>query len=144
MKKNCDQAFYKPKKRTLQWYKFFARKQQNHESLRQFWNTLMGLAAKCDFGKQSKSLIMDAFFQNMLNKTVQERLCTEPKDQPQEALRFAIALAKGNSKQKNFVGSNEVKPEPVLAVESRTTKNPCTRCGVEFNHSTTILSKKAS
>ena len=63
--------------RTMERYEFFARKQQNHESLRQFWNTFTGLAAKCQFGEQTEGLIMDAFIQIMRNETVQERLCTE-------------------------------------------------------------------
>ena len=122
-----------PRNRTLERYKNFAQKQQKHESLRQFWNTLTGLAAKCDFREQSESLIVDAFIQNMHNKTVQERLCTEHKDQPQEALRFAIASEEGISQQKKFLATNEGKTEPLLAVEGRTTTNPCTRCGMEFS-----------
>ena len=39
-----------------------------------------------------------------MHKTVQERLCAEPTDQPQEVLRFAVALDEDLSKQKNFVG----------------------------------------
>ena len=49
IKENCDQTFYKTRNRTLDRYKFFARKQQKHESLRKFWNIFTGLAAKCDF-----------------------------------------------------------------------------------------------
>ena len=40
----------------------------------------------------------------MHNKTVQERLCAEPTDQPQEVLWFAVAFDESNSKQKKFVG----------------------------------------
>ena len=57
--------------RTLQRYRFFARKQQPNETLRQSWNALTGLAAGCDFEHQTEGLIMDAFIQNMHNKTVQ-------------------------------------------------------------------------
>ena len=76
---------------------------------------------------------MDAFIQSLQTKTVQERLCTEPKDQPQEALRFAIAFEEGIGQQNILVGSNEVKAETILAVGGRTTKNPCPRCGLEFS-----------
>ena len=76
---------------------------------------------------------MDAFIEDMQNKTVQERLCTEPKEQPQEALLFAIAFEEGISQQKNFVGDAEIKMESVLAVERQSTRNPCTRCGLEFS-----------
>ena len=133
IKENCEQTFYKPRNRTLERYKFFARKQQSHESLRQFWNILTGLAARCEFGEQTEGLIMDAFIQNMRHKTVQERLCTEPKENPKEALQFAIAYEEGISQQKNFAGGAEIKTEPVMAVEGRTTRNPCTRCGFEFS-----------
>ena len=74
LKVNCEQAFVKPRKRT---YKFFARKRAPKETLRQFWHTITGMAAKCAFGEQTESLIMDTFIQNMNNKMVQLKLCTE-------------------------------------------------------------------
>ena len=49
------------------------------------------MAAKCEFGDQMNSHIMDAFIQNMNNKSAQERPYTEPKGNPQEASRFAVA-----------------------------------------------------
>ena len=97
----------KPRNRTLDRYKFFARKQKQGETLRPFWNVLTGLAAKCEFGDQTYSLIMDAFIQNMNNKTVQQRLCTEPKDTPDEVLRFALAFEEGISQQRSFDGEVE-------------------------------------
>ena len=84
IKENCENCFIKPRNRTLERYKFFSRKQQQNETLRQFWNVLTGLAAKCEFGEQTVSLIKDVFLQNMNNKTVQHRLCTEPKEEPEE------------------------------------------------------------
>ena len=101
MRENCEQTFRKQRNRTLERYKFFSRKQQNNETLRQFWNALTGLAARCDFDNQTESLIMDAFIQSVHNKTVQERLCIEPEENPQEALRFAVALEEGISHQKS-------------------------------------------
>ena len=68
IKENCEQAFQKPRIRTLERYKFFLRKQSPKEPLRQFWHTLTGLAAKCDSGDQTDSLIMDTFIKNMNNK----------------------------------------------------------------------------
>ena len=72
----------------------------------------------------------------MQNKTVRKRLCTEPKDQPQDALQFAIAFEEVISPHKIFVRGSEIKAEPVLAVERRQPRNPCTRCGfkVSQNH----------
>ena len=74
---------------------------------------------------------------------MQERLCTEPKEEPHEALRFAIAFEEGISQQKNFAGYSETKAEPVMAVEGRTSRNPCTRCRFEFsqNHLATCKAK---
>ena len=100
IKENCENCFIKPRNRTLDRYNIFARKQQQNETLRQFWKVLTGLAARREFGEQTKSLIKDAFIQNMNNKTVQQRLCTEPKEEPEEALKFAIAFEEGISQQK--------------------------------------------
>ena len=41
---------------------------------RQFWHALTGQSAKCEFGDQTESLIMDAFIQKRNNKALQERL----------------------------------------------------------------------
>ena len=64
------------------------------------------MAAKSEFGEQTESLIMDAFIQNMNNKSVQERLCTEPNGELQEAFRFAIAFEEGIHQQKTFEGKS--------------------------------------
>ena len=63
----------------------------------------------------------------MNNKTVQQRLCTEPKDEPEEALRFEVAFEEGISQQRSSGGGSEVKAEPVCVINERP-KNPCTRC----------------
>ena len=78
---------------------------------------------------------MDAFIQKMHTRTVQERSCTEPKENPQEALRFAVAFEEGISQQKSFIGANEMKKEPKYAIDNKG-KKPFWRCGVEFvqNH----------
>ena len=92
IKEICESCFLKPRKRTLDRYKFFSRKQHQTETLRQFWNVLTGLASRCDFGEQTNSFIKDAFIQNRTNKIILQRLCTEPKGEPEEALRFAAAF----------------------------------------------------
>ena len=38
MEENSEQAFMKPRNRTLERYKNFARKQKERETLRQFWH----------------------------------------------------------------------------------------------------------
>ena len=72
LKNNFKETFKKPRKRTLERYTFFARKQQPNETLRQFWNALTGLTARCKLEQQTESLIMDTFIQNTHYKTVQE------------------------------------------------------------------------
>ena len=92
------------------------------------------MAAKCDFGVQTDSLITDTFIQNMNQKSVQQKLCTEPKNDPNEAFRFAIAYEEGiNQHRANEGGSaiEEVENKPVCAVNER--RNPCSRYGLEFS-----------
>ena len=91
LRTNCDEAFSKPRNRTLGRFKFFSRKQKEKGTLRHFWHPVTGLAAKCEFGEQTESLVMETFFQNMNNKTVRERLCTELKADPQKVFGFAVA-----------------------------------------------------
>ena len=75
---------------------------------------------------------MDAFIQNMHKKTVQELLCTDPKNQPQEALQFANAFEEGIAQQQNFTGGGTIKKETVYAIDGRG-RNTNTRCGLKFN-----------
>ena len=99
------------------------------ESLEQFWNSLDGLAAECDFGTQTESLVHDIFILNLKNQTVQEKVCTEHKAFPQEALAFAIAFEEGTIRQKSYGDTKpQIKIEPVCAINER--KN-CLRCGME-------------
>ena len=67
IKTNYEETFQKPRNRTLDRFKFFSQKQQPKETLRQFWNALTGLAARCEFEQQTEGLIMDTFIQNMHN-----------------------------------------------------------------------------
>ena len=63
---------------------------------------LNGLAARCDFGNQTEGLVHDIFVLNMNNKQIQEKLCTESKENPAEALQFAIAFEDGLKRQKSY------------------------------------------
>ena len=126
---HCRESFVKQRNRTLDRFNFLSRKQRSDESLKQFWNVLTGLAAKCELGEQTEQLVLDMFILNMNNATVQERLCTEPKDNPEEALRFAVAFEEGIKRQQSYGHKQEklqVKVEPVCSVES---KDTCFRCG---------------
>ena len=102
--KNCKDCIEKPKNETLDWYKFLSRKQLEGETLRQFWNELNGLAAKCNFGGITESLLKDVLFiVNMTNKEVQQKLCTEPETTVQRNIEFVIAYEEGTVRQKSFV-----------------------------------------
>ena len=74
---------------------------------------------------------------------VQQKLCTEPKDNPQEAFRLAVTYEEGISQHQTFEsGRRAIKNEPVYAVTER--KNPCTRCGLEFSQNHLTLCKAKS
>ena len=61
------------------------------------------------------------FLKNMNNQMVQQKLCTEPKDNPQDACRFAVE--EGISQHQRIKsGRRDRKNEPVYAVTER--KNP--------------------
>ena len=92
----CKETFDIKRNRTLDRFRFLSRKQMSATTLEQFWHSLNGLAAECDFGGQTESLVHDIFIINLKNSTVQEKLCTEPKTTPKEALEFAIAFEEGS------------------------------------------------
>ena len=131
----ATECFHVKRNRTLDRHKFFSRMQQQGETLQQFWHALNGLAALCDFGEITNTLVLDMFILHMGNKKVQEKLCTEPKE-PEQALEFAIAYEEGVKRQKSY-GTQQattsspktvVKSEPVFAIE-KTNPRECFRCG---------------
>ena len=130
----CVNCFHVARNRTLDRHRFLSRKQQPEESLQQFWHSLNGLASRCELGEITQTLVHDVFILNMNNKKVQEKLCVEPYDNPQEALQYAISYEEGIKRQKSMgVGVAEsskvaVKSEPVYAVE-KVNKRECFRCG---------------
>ena len=90
------------------------------------------MAAKCEFEGQTEGLIYDIFILNMRNKYVQEKLSTEPKDDPQEGLRFAVAYEEGIQRQKSYEATTapQIKSEPIYNVETeKNDKKECFRCG---------------
>ena len=97
----CTDCFREKRNRTLDRHRFFSRPQQQSESLFQFWHALNGLAALCDFGDITSTLVPDMFMLHMKNKKVQEKLCTEPKE-PDQVLEFAIAFEEGVKPQKAY------------------------------------------
>ena len=130
---NCNECFQMRRNRTLDRHTFLSRKQKPSETLHQFWNVLNGLAAKCDLGNQTEGLVYDIFILNMSNKQVQEKLCTEPKDNPLDALQCAIAFEDGLKRQKTygyFSQEAKVKEGPLCANSgNRQNNGECWRCG---------------
>ena len=130
----CTDCFRKKRNRTLDRHRYFSRHQQQSESLFQFWHALNGLAAVCDFGEITPTLVLDMFILHMTNKTVQKVLCTEPKD-PDQALEVAIAFEEGVKRQKAYGAhapqstKSTKKSEPVFAMEKANLRE-CYRCGV--------------
>ena len=108
--KECQDAFQKKRNRLMDRHKFLNRKQNEDESLEQFWHVLNGLAAICDFGTQTTGLVYDIFVSNMKNTAVQERFFTEPKDNKEAALKFAVAFEQGAQQKKQFVKSQQQQP----------------------------------
>ena len=68
----------------------------------------------------------------MANKQVQEKLCTEPKDNPADALQFTIAFDDGLERQRTYGYINQepkIKEEPVYSVsEGKQNNRECGRC----------------
>ena len=83
-------------------YKFLSRKQKEGESLKQFWKKLNGLASKCNFGTITESLVKDVFIVNMINKGVQQKLCTEPKANVNDNKKFSIAYDEETIRRQSF------------------------------------------
>ena len=125
--KECNDAFQNKRKKLIDRHKFVSKKQKEDESLEQFWPALNGLAANCDHSTQTTGLVYDIFVSNMKNTVVQERLFTEPKDNPEEVLKVSVAAELG-AQQKNTIciKPKNIKEEPVLAVEK---SNGCYNCG---------------
>ena len=131
---NCNECFQMRRNRTLDRHTFLSRKQKPSEPLHQLWNVLNGLAAKCDFGNQTtEGLVYDIIILNMSNQQVQEKLCTEPKENPLDALQFAIAFEDGLKRQKTYGYISQeakVKEEPVCVISgNRQNNRECWRCG---------------
>ena len=72
------------------------------ETLRKFWNDLNGLAANCNFGYIAEGLAKDVFFVIMVNKEVQQKLCTELKGTVQETIQLAIDYEEEAIRQQSF------------------------------------------
>ena len=139
--KTCKECFEKPKNETLDRFKFLSRKQKENETLRQFWNYLNGLAAKCNFGNITESLVKDVFIVNLNNKDVQQKLCTKPKSTIADTIQFAISYEEGALRQQSFekMDKPNIKPEPneINNITSGTKRwgptKKCFRCEAPFS-----------
>ena len=102
MLERCRNCFHIARNRTLNRHKFSSRKQRSNESLQQFWHALNGLASRCELGEITQTLVHDVFILNMNHKKVQEKLCVEPFNEPQEVLQYAISYEEGVKRQKSM------------------------------------------
>ena len=134
MIEKCRNCFHVARNRTLDRHKFLSGKQLSNESLQQ--KALNGLASRCELGEITQTLLHDVFILNMNNKKVQEKLCVEPFNDPQDGLQYAISYEEGVKRQKTMgievAESSKVaiKSEPVCEVE-RVNKRECFRSRVE-------------
>ena len=62
---------------TYERFKFFSRRQKEHESLEKFHETLSKLAKNCKLGELESELVRDIFITNMRNVEIQKKLCIE-------------------------------------------------------------------
>ena len=86
------------------------------------------LASKCDSGEQTQSLVYYIFVLNMSNKQNQERLCTEPKEDPVATMHFVIGFEEILKRQKTIGQPSTptiVKEEPVFVVSGQKVKREC-------------------
>ena len=86
------------------------------------------LAARCELGDITQTLVRDVFILNMNKKKVQERPCVEPFANPTDALQYAISYEARLQRQKSMgikvTGKPKtIKSEPVFAVEKSTKGN---------------------
>ena len=100
--KRCRKCFHFARNRTLDRHKFLSRKQENNESLQQFWHALNGLASRCELGELTQTLVHDVFISIMNNKKVQENLCVEHFNDPQEALQYVVFYEEGVKRRKTM------------------------------------------
>ena len=125
----ATECYHVKRNRTLDRHKFFSRMQQQGETLQQFWHALNGLAALCDFGEITNTLVLDMFILHMGNKKVQEKLCTEPKE-PEQALEFDIAYEEGVKRQKSYGTQQATTSSPKTVVKSEPFVEAC--CNKKF------------
>ena len=87
------------------------------ETLEQLWHSLNGMVAECDFRGQTEGLVHYLFILNMQNQAVQEKLCTESKATPKEALDFATAYEERSLRQRSYGETKvEIKSEPICTI----------------------------
>ena len=68
----------------------------------------------------------------MSNKQVQEKLCTEPKDNPLDAFQFAIVFEDGLKRQKTYgyISQEAIVKKTVCVISgNRQNNRECWRCG---------------
>ena len=122
---------------TYERFKFFGRRQKEHESLEKFHEILSELAKNCKLGELESELVRDIFITNMRNVEIQKKLCIEYLT-PENVLSYVLVHEKGTKIHQQYLKfptynpgprSQYVKNEPTLNIVEN---KKCRNCGQQF------------
>ena len=122
---------------TYERFKFFGRRQKEHESLEKFHEILSELAKNCKLGELESELVRDIFITNMRNVEIQKKLCIEYLT-PENVLSYVLVHEKGTKIHQQYLKfptynavprPQYVKNEPTLNIAEN---NKCRNCGQQF------------
>ncbi|XP_043467856.1 uncharacterized protein LOC122502051 [Leptopilina heterotoma] len=113
-----NQFFLYTKNQKVQRYKFFSKVRKDNESIDEYAKDLQEMAKSCNFGDQSKLLILDAIILSIKDEKLRNLLFEEPD----------LTLNKLKNIYKTYVSG---KQETANKNESSTTffKKECSKCG---------------
>ena len=122
---------------TCERFKFFGRRQKEHEYLEKFNETLSKLAKNCKLGELESKLVRDIFITNMRNVEIQKKLCIEYLT-PENVLSYVLIHEKVTKIHQQYLKfpnyyavqrPQYVKNEPTLNIVEN---NKCRNCGQQF------------
>ena len=87
---------------TYERFKFFGRRQKEHESLEKFHQILSELAKNCKLGELESELERDIFITNMRNVEIQKKLCIEYLT-PENVLSYVLVHEKGTKIHQQYL-----------------------------------------
>ena len=154
-----EDSFTKVRNITYDRFVFYSCKQQNGESVENFYGRLIELAEKCTLGSEETTLIRNAFILNMIDHETQKELLKETVE-PSKALEMAIQIEMGAQNQQkinqnlmsgtnslNSINSNQIRHRNANAEQTKrdftryatATQNyqytiTCMNCGLRWSH----------